>query len=228
VAERVDFWPMRNTVVYQSVEVDFNPGWKRELGEAAVTLTAWSAGGSFRVQDRLWATLAFDSRRPLVLPEQRFVPTLPAPDRYTGVHASTRYDLSLDQSVWVGGAVRRRDRDGKLYETWDVGLNTRRIGSRDLSGGIHAYGYNDGPAQGINSYADLAARLRPWWTVEISGGYGATLGDPGVAGVPEYRSRWIRAGTDLRGPEGSWLRVAREWQGGGPGNELTAEFGLSF
>lgn len=228
VAQRLDLWPGRNSVMYQSVEVDFNPGWKRALGEDAMTLTAWSVGGSFRFQPRLWSTLAFDSRRPLVLPEQRFIPTLPSPDRYTGLHASSRYDLSVDQSVWVGGAVRRRDRDGKMYESWDVGLNSRRLIAQDLSGGVHAYGYNDGPAQGINSDADLTARLRSWSTLEVSGGYGATLGDAGAAGVPQYRSRWVRAGLDLRGPQGSWLRIAHEWQGGGPGNELTAELGFAF
>lgn len=228
VAERVDLWPQRNSVIYQSVEVDFNPGWKQALGEDAVTLTAWSVGGSFRFQPRLWTTLAFDSRRPLVLPEQRFVPTLPTPDRYTGVHASARYDLTTDESVWMGGAVRRRDRDGKMYQSWDIGINSRRIVSRNLSGGLHAYGYNDGPAQGINSDANLTARLKSWSTLDVSGGYSTTLGDPGAAGAPVYRSRWIRAGLDLRGPEGSWVRFAHEWQGGGTGNELTAELGFAF
>ena len=228
VTERIDFWPQRNNVIYQSVEVDFNPGWKRQLGEGAVTLTAWSMGGSFQFQPRLWVTLAADSRKPLLLPEQRFVPSLPPLDRYTGIHASSRYDLSADQTVWIGGAVRRRDRDGKMYQSWDLGMNTRRIVSQAFSGGVHGFGYNDGPATGINADVNLAARLRPWSTLELSGGYGGMLGDAGAAGVPEYRSRWVRAGLDLRGPEASWVRVAHEWQGGGPGNELTAELGLSF
>ena len=229
VAERLDLWPRRNSVFYQSVEVDFNPSWKQDMGEGAVTLTAWSLGGSIQVQPRLWGTLGFDSRRPLILPEQRLVPTLPPLDRYTGVHVSSRYAFSIDQSVWIGGSVRRRDRDGTLYKSWDVGLNSRRIATQAVSGGMHAYGYTDGSsAHSINSDATLAARVQSWATVEASGGYGTTLGDVDVTTAPQYRSRWIRAGIDLRGPQGSWVRVAHEWQGGGPGNELTAELGLTF
>ncbi|MGH7681339.1 MAG: hypothetical protein ACRENN_05060, partial [Candidatus Eiseniibacteriota bacterium] len=149
-------------------------------------------------------------------------------DRYTGVHVSTRYAFTIDQSAWLGGAVRRRDRDGTLYESWDVGLNSRRIVSRAFSGGMHAYGYTDGTAQGINSDITLAARAQSWATVEASGGYGTTLGTVSATTTPQYRSRWIRAGLDLRGPQGSWVRLAHEWQGGGPGNELTAELGLTF
>jgi len=228
VAQRLDLWPTRTSVFYQSVEVDFNPGWKQDMGEGSVTLTAWSLGGSMQIQPRLWGTVAFDSRRPLILPEQRFVPTLPPLDRYTGVHVSTRYAFTIDQSAWLGGSVRRRDRDGTLYESWDVGMNSRRIVSDVLSGGLHAYGYSDGSAWDVNSDATFAARVQSWATVEASGGYGATLGTVNAATSPEYRSRWIRAGLDLRGPQGSWVRLAHEWQGGGPGNELTAELGLTF
>ena len=164
----------------------------------------------------------------MILPEQRLVPTLPPLDRYTGVHVSSRYAFSVDQSAWIGGSVRRRDRDGTLYESWDIGMNSRRIVSRAVSGGMHAYGYTDGSAQGINSDATLAARVQSWATVEASGGYGTMLGDVSATTASQYRSRWIRAGLDLRGPQGSWVRIAHEWQGGGPGNELTAELGLTF
>jgi hypothetical protein len=228
MAERVDLWIRPTTLVYQSVELDYSPGWKQALGEAPFTLTAWSLGTNFQIERRIWATVALDSRRPLVQPEQRLLPT-PAPlDRYSGVYASARYELSANQSVRVGGAVRRRDRDGRTYESWDVGLSSRRLLAKMLSGGVHAFGYNDGPAQGVNADADLSARVRPWSTLDLSGGLGATIGDAGVAAVPDYRSRWIRGGLDLLGPQGSWLRVGHEWQGGGPGNEFTAEFGLTF
>lgn len=228
LVQRFNFWPRPTTSFFQGVEVDYNPSWKQDLGEAPVALTAWSLGTQLQFFQRVWTTVGVDSRRPVLLPEQRAALSPPPLDRYTGINASARLEITDNNSLRVGGSKRRRDRDGKSYVSWDAGLNSRRLGSRFLSGGVHALGYTDGGAQTINSDANLTAQIGPWSTLELSGGFGNTIGDQGPAPPPAYRSQWLRASMNVRGPSGSWVRIGHEWQNGGDGNDLSAELGFTF
>jgi hypothetical protein len=211
-----------------SVEVDLNPRWKQSLGEPAVGWTAWSVGSNFWMRRRVSLSLSADSRRAVLIPEQ-IVTTAPIVlDRFTGAHASTRVTLPRDCSLRLGGDVRRRDRDGEIFTSWDAGLTGSRIGMKDLSGGLHAMGYSGDHFSGVNGDANITARILSSSQIDLAGGLGGTSSDLVATPAPSYRSQWLRAGVDYRTAGGLWAALAHEWRGGGPGNELSAELGLSF
>lgn len=228
VTERMDYALGGDASFYQSSEVDLNPRWKRDLGERALAWTAWSLGSSLWMNRRVSLAVSADSRRAVLLPEQRRAPAPVTLDRFTGVHVSSRVALARGCALRVGGDLRRRERDGQLYSSWDAGLTGGQIGVRQLSGGLHAMGYRGDHLRGVNGDASLTARFGPWSQLDLAGGVAGTSTDLDATPAPSYRSRWLRAGIDYRSPGGLWATLAREWRGGGTGNELAAELGLSF
>ncbi len=228
VSQHVDYTPGAGTSFYQSAEVDLNPRWKREYGEPTVALTAWSLGCNFWMNRRISLAVGADSRRAVLLPEQRLAPAPITLDRFTGAHASSRVGLPRNCAIRVGGDIRRRERDGEIFSSWDGGLTGGRIGIKELSGGLHVMGYSADHLRGVNGDANLSARFGPWSQLDLSGGLGETSTDLAATPAPPYRSRWLRAGIDYRSPGGRWATLAHEWRGGGPGNELAAELGFSF
>jgi hypothetical protein len=228
LVQRADLGFRRGTTVFQTVEADLNPRWKRDLGEWPASLTAWSLGSSVRILHRASVTATVDSRRGVLVPEQRSMPAAPKPDRYSGVHATSRLEISRETSVYMGGDLRRRERDGQRYSSWNAGISRNRLGYRALSGGLHAMGYQSEHMRGLSGDASLAARFSPWIDADLAGGLGGTKTDWDATLAPPYRSRWVRAGASYRSPIGLWASLSHEWRTGGPGSELSVELGASF
>lgn len=228
LVQRADLGFRGGANLFQAVEVDLNPTWKRALGEAPLSLTAWSLGSSFRIRHRASLTATVDSRRGVYVPEQRFMPTPTELDRYSGIHASSRLEISRETSVYMGGDLRRRERDRQRYSSWNAGLSQTHLGHRALSGGLRAMGYQSEHIRGLSSDANLAARLSQSFDLNLAGGLGNTVTDWDPTLAPPYRSRWVRAGAGYRGPSGLWTNLSHEWRTGGPGTELTVELGASF
>jgi hypothetical protein len=228
VLERADFVSGADATLYQSAELDLNPRWKRDHGEPALGWTAWSVGSTFWTRRRVSFSVSADSRRAVLLPEQIATTAPIILDRFTGAHVSSRVTLPRDCALRLGGDVRRRDRDGEILSSWDAGLTGSRIGRKELSGGLHAMGYSGDHFSGVNGEANLTARISASSQIDVAGGLGGTSTDLVGTPAPSYRSRWLRAGIDYRTPGGLGAALAHEWRSGGPGNELTAELGLSF
>jgi len=214
--------------VFQSVEADVNPRWKRDLGEAPASLTAWSVGSSIRLRGRASLTATVDSRRGVFVPEQRFTSSPTVLDRFSGVHATTRLEVSRETSVYMGGDVRRRERDSQRYSSWNAGISQRRLGYRGLSGGVRAMGYQSEHMRGLSGDASLAARFSSRLDADLAGGLGNSKSDWDPSLSPAYRSQWVRTGASYRSPTGLWASLSKEWRRGGPGSELSAELGASF
>lgn len=214
--------------LFQSVEVDLNPGWKRSLGEPAIGWTAWSLGANAWMRRRVSVTLSADSRRAVLVPEQAAILTTVPLDRYTGGHASARVRIAGPTALRIGGDLRRRDRDHEIFTSWDAGLTGGRLVLKGLTGGLHVMGYRADRTSGVNADANLVARIASFSQVDLSGGWSGADTDPGFTAPSSYRSRWVRAGIDYRTPGGLAAAITHEWRSGGPGNELAAELGLSF
>jgi hypothetical protein len=228
VTERADFVSGADATLYQSVELDLNPRWKRAYGEPALGWTAWSVGSTLWTRRRVSLSLSADSRRAVLFPEQAIAPAPIVLDRFTGAHASSRVTLPHDCALRLGGDIRRRERDGEVSSSWDAGLTGNRIGTKELSGGLHVMGYSGEHFSGVNGDANLIARISASTQVDVSGGVAGTSTDLVGTPAPSYRSRWLRAGIDYRAPGGLGAALSHEWRSGGPGNELSAELGLSF
>ncbi len=228
VMERADYTHGAGASFYQSAEIDLNPRWKRDHGEPAFGWTALSLGGNFPVRRGLSLAVSADSRRAVLLPEHLLAPSTIMLDRFSGVHASLRASLPRACALRVGGDLRRRDRDGEIFSSWDTGLTGSRLGLKELSGGLHVTGFNAEHFSGVNGDASLLVRLGPWSQIDLAGGIGGTNTDLDATPTPSYRSRWVRAGLDYHSPGGLWAALAHEWRDGGPGKELAAELGLNF
>ncbi len=228
VTERADWASGADASFFQSVEMDLNPSWKRTYGEPTLGWTAWSVGSSFWARHRVSFSVSADSRRAVLFPEQVVTSAPIILDRFTGAHASSRVTLPRDLALRLGGDIRRRDRDGEASRSWDAGLTGSRIGMKGLSGGLHAMGYSGDHVSGVNGDANLIARISAWSQIDVAGGLSGTSTDLVGTPAPSYRSRWVRAGIDYRTPGGLGAALSHEWRSGGPGNELSAELGLSF
>jgi hypothetical protein len=92
--------------LFQNLELDLNPRWKRELGEPSVGVTAWSIGNQLSVGRRLSLLVGLDSRRTVLLPEMRHAASNLHLGEHLGVRGSARIQATRHQSLRIGADVR--------------------------------------------------------------------------------------------------------------------------
>lgn len=145
----------RKLALYLTEEVDFNRGWKKELGESSVDSSATYLNLRYRLTDGFSVRAGYDNRRNVRLYRDRETPETEFDDDYrTGVWAGTsyrfagHYRVGADYRNSTGGT--RGDSD-QVTGTFGVyGLTHRSIGgglrlthySSDLLAGdlVSAYG----------------------------------------------------------------------------------------
>ena len=226
LVEQVQVSPRSTWSVQQSAEIDWSPSWKQDLGEDPVVLTAWAIVATARLGTRGSITAGVDSRRGVLLPEQRAFPTAVALDRFEGAQASGGLDLGRGNSVRIAGGYRRRVGGGATYEYVGGGWNNNWLARQRVDAGANANVYRSDLGEGLNADAHVGARWSSWSRFELSGGWnGARSLATGLA--PPPTASWIRAGLDYHAPNGAWAALAHEWRGGS-GRELAAELGVSF
>ncbi|MFQ5598957.1 MAG: hypothetical protein ACE5G2_00225 [Candidatus Krumholzibacteriia bacterium] len=220
----------RDVRTFQSLEVDVNPGWKRSLGEPRVGLTAWSLGSQFRVRPDVTLLFGLDSRRSVLLPELRDAVESLELGRHYGVYGSTRVQLSREQSLRLGGDLRRRPGGVGWTRSWDATLHRSRIHFDGLSGRVYANGYGGDAGGGWFLGGSLLLRAGSRAHFDVSGGAGRTHRESGFAETTEFvnRSQWLRVAVNLLAVRGLWLDISNEWRNSGQGNELTVELGRVF
>ena len=226
LVEQVTVSPWPAWSIQQSAEVDLSPAWKQDLGESPVILTAWAVVASARVGGRGSITAGLDSRRGVLLPEQRAFPAGVALDRFEGAQASGGWDLGAGNSVRMSGGFRRRVGGGATYRHVGAGWNNGRLHGNRIDAGANASVYRSDLGEGLNADVHAGARWSKWSRFEISGGWNGTRST--TAGlVAPAASPWIRAGIDYHAPNGAWAALAHEWRSSS-GRELVAELGFTF
>lgn len=124
----------RKISLYLTEEVDFNRGWKKELGESSVDSSATYLNMRYRVTDNLSVRAGYDNRRNIRLYRDRETPETEFDDDYrTGLWAGTSYRFAghyragIDFRSSSGGSIGDSDH---LTGTFGVyGLTDRRIGA---------------------------------------------------------------------------------------------------
>ena len=209
--------------LWQHLEVDFNPQWKRDLGEPAVDLTQVALGTQVELHPRLDLALGYDSRRDLLLPEQRLVP----PDQLTlertqGVHGALHVRFAPWTTLRLGTDLRTRSDGTQTQRSWDAVFQGGRAA---LSLFAHANVYDAAPGRGELFDGGLLARPTDLLRLDLAGGTHLARDVSSSAGTADVRTNWVRAGAGLESPWGLWFDASGEWRSGQSGNELRLEVG---
>jgi hypothetical protein len=160
----------RKISLYLTEEVDFNRGWKKDLGESSVDSSATFLNMRYRVSDSLSFRAGYDNRKNVRLYRDRETPETEFDDDYrTGIWAGTAYRFLKHYRVGVdfrnssGGS--RGDSD-QVTGTFSVyGLTARRI-----CAGVRATHYSndllDGDLLSVHGSVNLVDTVR----LRVSGG----------------------------------------------------------
>jgi hypothetical protein len=215
--------------VFENLEVDVNPGWKRALGEPPVEAANWSLTGQVDLHRRFDVTLGYDMFRDPLLPEHRVLTAPIARARASGVRAAARIGLSKGTSVRLAADLRDRAGEDRLRRGWDASLVASSSGARNVTFILHGSLYDTQQGTGHLADGGLALQAARWLRVDVGAGtsrhedpLGTTPGDPqnGVG--------WLRAGLDAQAGMGLWLSTVGEWRDSAGGRELMVELGRQF
>jgi len=114
----------------QAAEVDINRGWRRDGGAGAVVLSSFALTGTYRFHPAFSADLGYDDRDPVRTWESRSLPDSLFEDAgRKGWRAGLRWRPARRMYLFLGGTLRRDDRDGERISSWQV-----RVHGPDLLG----------------------------------------------------------------------------------------------
>ena len=209
--------------VFENLEIDLSPAWKRDLGAPGAELTAFSLGLQLEPHPRLDVSLGYETRRPLLVPEQR---TLPAPfprDLQHGGRAAARLTLTRQWSLRLGGDTRLQSADDTRAYSLDAHLRGSRVGPLDLS--MHASFYDMEQTRGEILDASVSWPISAGFRCEVAGGDYHSRNNTELAGgaEPESRWSWLRTGAQFATTWGLWLSASGEWRSADQGSELVVE-----
>jgi hypothetical protein len=219
----------RRASLWQSLEIDVHPPWRRRLGEPHVELTAASITTHVQVSQRAALSLGVDTRRGLAQPEQRTLANLVLPERTQAAHAALSLRLGALWSARLGGDLRLLPGDARAT-SWDASLYGARLGARWLSGTLHVFGYQADLGRNLYGDVGLVARAGAHLQFDLAAGAGRIRTLAGEFGDGERldETGWVRLGADLRLAHGLWLGASGERRAHGDGDELALELGRAF
>ena len=214
---------------WENFEIDVNPGWKVQRGEDRVEFTAGSLGAQATLHRNVDVTLDFDSRRGILLPEQRAVPIDDLVlDRTHGVHGAVHVHLSRWMSLRLGGDWRALEDGTRTTRSWDGSLYGSHPRLPTLSAIVHANVYDATPGRGEILDASLSLRATPLLRLSLAGGTFNRRDLQGSAAASDPRSNWLRIGGGLDPGWGLWMDGNAEWRSAPSGTELHLELGWRF
>jgi hypothetical protein len=212
---------------FEYAEIDVNPGWKRVLGESHVELTSWSIGTQIVAHRQVDFTATLDSRRDLLLPEQRETPPEQRLLQTTrGVSGAVHVQPWRWASLRLGGDFRKRTDGTRTTRAVDASFYGNPPSLPALSGGIHANIYDASPGRGQLYDLSLAYRATPWLDVRAAGG--TQHADFSTATPSSTDTFWIRGGAGIQAPHGLWLEASGEWRDATRSREWYLEAGERF
>ena len=214
--------------VFDNLEVDVNPGWKRARGEPHVEIANWTLTTQVDLHHRLDLSVGFDTSRDPLLPEHRALATAFVRKESHGVRAATRIGLAKRTSLRLACDLRDRS-DDELRQGWDASLVTTSAGTRHVTFILHGSLYDTRFGTGQLANGAVALQATQWMRVDVGGGT-TRHDDPlasGVVGVGQA-SGWVRTGVDIEAGSGLWVGASAEWRSRSAGRELTLELGRHF
>ena len=208
---------------WEHLEVDFNPDWKRALGESSVDLTDVAVGTQVGVHRKVDVALSYEARRDVLLPEQRLVPPDPlGTGRTHGVHGAVHLRFTPWTALRLGADVRTRSDGTRTQRAWDAVLQGGRARFTLLA---HANLYDAAPGRGEQFDGSVLARPADRLRLDLAGGTHLIHDLPSTAGAADRRTNWLRLGAGLESPWGLWFDASSEWRSESAGNELRLEVG---
>ncbi len=209
--------------LFENLEIDLSPAWKLDLGAPGAELTTFSLGMQVEPHPRLDVSLGYETRRPLLQPEQRALPAPIARDLQHGVRAAARVALTRQWSLRLGGDTRLQTGDDARAHSLDAYLRGSRVGPLDLS--MHTSFYDMEQTQGEITDASLSWPITAGFRCEVAGGDFHSRNNTELAGgaEPESRWSWLRTGANFATTWGLWLSASGEWRTGDQGSELMVE-----
>jgi hypothetical protein len=214
---------------WEHVEVDVNPGWKRTLGERHVELTTVAVGGQAALHRRVDVTVGFDSRRDILLPEQRAVPIDDLRlERTRGAQGAVHLRLAGWTTLRVGADVRTLEDGTRTTRAWDASLYASHPSLAAVSGIVHANFYDAVPGRGELLDAGLTFRAARFLRLDLAGGTHVRHDLGSLAQGSDSRSNWVRVGGGMESRWGLWTEGSAEWRSDPEGTELQLEVGRRF
>ena len=213
----------RRVRAWEQVEVDVNPPWKQELGEDRLELTTVAVGTQVEWHRRVDVGLGFDSRRDLLLPEQR--PASAAElrlGRTQGLHGAVHLRVTRAVGLRLGTDVRTLSDGTRTTLAGDASLYGPIPGVPQLSGLAHANLYDAAPGRGQLLDATLSYSIR-FLRFDVAGGTHLVRDLPAADGFHDKRTNWLRLGGGLEAPWGFWLDASGEWRSESGGTEFHLE-----
>jgi hypothetical protein len=209
--------------VYENLEIDLSPAWKRDLGAPGTELTAFSVGMQLDPHPRLDVSLGYETRRPLLVPEQRALPAPIARDLQHGGRAAARLALTRQWSLRLGGDTRLQSADDTRAYSLDAHLRGSRVGPLDLS--MHASYYDMEQTRGEILDASVSWPINAGFRCEVACGDYQSRNNTELAGggEPESHWSWLRTGAQFTTTWGLWLSASGEWRSADQGSELVVE-----
>jgi hypothetical protein len=166
------FWMSPRVVASVSQEVDINAGWKRELGDPAVSLTSTFATARLQATRQLSLNAGFDNRRNVRLYRDRETPVTEFDDRYrqggwlgASVNARPNLRVSATSRMRSGGAGGSAWTESGAIEAYRltplqgvVALRSTRVESDVEQGWLHSGSLGVAPWTGIRLTGTVGAQ----------------------------------------------------------------------
>ena len=216
--------------LYEYVEVDVNPGWRRALGDPKVDLTTLSLGTQFTPYRAVDLTFGYDSRKDLRAPESRSLDVAPLPLlRTQGGYGAVHLRFSRWTALRIGGDYRRRSDGTRVTRSWDATLYGSHPSLPQLNGTLHANLYDASPGKGemYDIYVSWLAHSRLRFDAATGTQVAHDVADES-GGTADSRTNWLRLGTDLQLGHGWWVGATGEWRDRTGSREFYAEVGQRF
>jgi hypothetical protein len=215
--------------LFEHLEVDVNPPWKRQRGEPHVDVANWSVAGQIDLHRRWDVMLGCDAVKDRLLPEHRAITGAVALDESRGVRIATRIGVAKRTSLRLATDLRDRSGDDDLRQGWDASLLTSTAGRHNLTLVVHGSSYETRFGTSRLTDGSVAVQAAPWLRVDLGGGVSRhedALGalSPSAADAVS----WVRGGLGVQPGMGVWLGATGEWRSGTGGRELTLELGRHF
>jgi hypothetical protein len=184
-------------------ELDWNHGWKRDLGEPAIELTSTLAHAVLRLS-AVTVRAGFDNRRNLRLLRDRLTPEAEFDERHR-----TGGWLGF---TWTPGAPLRASADARAHggagiegRSGSATVELLRLFGRDASVRLRGAAYRGGDVETDLASVTAALRLSPGLRLELGGGarHTRTLG-------LELRQGWESVALDLDLARGVYLSSSWE------------------
>lgn len=215
--------------LYQRLEADASPTWKRDAGRPPLALTALSLSIEL-TRERVSYLLGADTRRPVLVPELLAVSDSISTERQAAIHGAVRVKVSNSQTLRFGGDARTEVEDRKTSFGWNASWWQSRFLHERLAARVQASGYQSELSRGTLVGGHLEMRSGNGMRLGLGTGVTSRHHRSTLLLVQERasRDRWVRLSLGLQSTARWWLDGSAEWRSSGRIESVSLQLGRAF